>query len=339
MILTLDVLGNEVHGSRTVQGNSGNDVLHALWLQFLHESLHAAAFQLEHAVGLTGSKGSVNRRVVIIYFINVYRLSGSLGRHTGRVLNDRQGTQAQKIHFQKAQLFQGSHDKLSGDGTVGGPGQGYIFVHGFLADNDARRVHGCVSRKSLQTHGHVDELLHLRVIFVALPKLRIHFQGFFQSDIQLLGHHFRDGIHKIVRQIHNTAHVPDDAPGRHGTKGYDLYYPVLAVFADHIVDDLLTTLKAEIHVDIRHGHTLRIQKTLEQQLIAHGVDVGDSHGIGNDASGCGSPPRAYRYAVLSGIMNEVPDDQEIIYIAHLLNDAKLVGQTVAHGAVVIGIAL
>ena len=92
VILTLDILGNEVHGARAVQGDTGDDVLHALWFQLLHESLHAAAFQLEHAIGPAGSKRSVDCRIVIIDFIDVNSLSGSLGRHTDRVLDHRQGT-------------------------------------------------------------------------------------------------------------------------------------------------------------------------------------------------------------------------------------------------------
>ena len=81
--------------------------------------------------------------------------------------------------------------------------------------------------------------------------------------------------HEAVRQVHDPSHVPDHAPGRQGTKGDDLGHLVLSVFFHHVVDDLLAAFIAEIHVDIRHGHPLRVQEPLKQKLVADGIDVGD----------------------------------------------------------------
>ena len=46
---------------------------------------------------------------------------------------------------------------------------------------------------------------------------------------------------------------------------------VAAVLPGHIVDDLLTALVAEVDVKIGHTDPLRVQKTLEQQIVLQGV--------------------------------------------------------------------
>ena len=50
VLLAVDILGDEVHGPRPVQRDSGYDIFEVLRMQLFHESLHAAGFQLEDAV-------------------------------------------------------------------------------------------------------------------------------------------------------------------------------------------------------------------------------------------------------------------------------------------------
>ena len=50
MILIADISGNEIHGARTVQRNSRDEVFETIWLQLFHELFHAALFELEHRV-------------------------------------------------------------------------------------------------------------------------------------------------------------------------------------------------------------------------------------------------------------------------------------------------
>ena len=55
MVLSFDILRNEIHRPRTVKGNSGDDVFQALWAKLLHEALHPCTFYLENTVCLAGS--------------------------------------------------------------------------------------------------------------------------------------------------------------------------------------------------------------------------------------------------------------------------------------------
>ena len=244
-----------------------------------------------------------------------------------RILNDRQGTKSQKIHFQKSQFLQCGHGKLGGDRTVLCPGKRNIFVHTFLADYHTRRVHGRMPRQSLQTFCHVDQIMDIVLLLIDLPKFRIHFQCLIYSDIQFLRNHFRNDIHLRIRHIQYTAHITDNTAGCQCTKCNDLHHAVLPVFPDHIVDDLLASFKAEIHVYIRHGHTLRIQEPLKQQIIPDGIKLCNSKGICHKASRRTSTPRPYHNSVFSGIVDKIPYDQEVIHISHVSDRRKLIIQT------------
>ena len=83
-----------------------------------------------------------------------------------RVLDHRKSAKAQKIHFQKAQLLNGSHGELGGDGAIRRPGQGHKLIDGAAADHYPRRVDGGMPGQSLQTPCHVDEVVYLGVFLI-----------------------------------------------------------------------------------------------------------------------------------------------------------------------------
>ena len=194
-------------------------------------------------------------------------------------------------------------------------------------------MHGGMPRKSLQLSTHVNEIMDLLVLLIELTHFRILFKGKLQRDIQLLRHHLGNLIHEIIGHIHYAAHVADHTPRRQRTEGHDLYNLFRAVFPAHVIDDLLPSLKAKVNIDIRHGHTLRIQKTLKEQLIPDWIDVGDLQAIGDDAARRRTTPRSNRYVVFLRIIDEIPDDQEIIHVSHPPNDAKLIFQPLTQSLV------
>ncbi len=193
--------------------------------------------------------------------------------------------------------------------------------------------------QSLQAHAHIDESVHPLILFIGTAHLRIHLQRLLQGDTQLRRHHLGNGIHKSIGQVHDSSHIPQHAFGRQGTEGDDLHHLVFPIFAGHIVDDLLPSLKAEIHVNIGHGYTLRIQEPLEKQLIPDRIDVSDLQTVGYDGAGRGTSARSYTDAMLSGIVDIIPDDQEVVHIAHIPDNAQLILQAPAKGAVILRIPL
>ena len=112
-------------------------------------------------------------------------------------------------------------------------------------------------------------MCNLFIALVQLPQLVVHLQCLVDRDIQLIRNHLRNRIDLCIRHIQHTADIADDTARRQCTECDDLYNAVLAVFSRYIVDDLRAAFEAEIHVDIRHGNSFRVQETLEQELIPH----------------------------------------------------------------------
>ena len=363
VVLAFNIFGDKVHGPRPVQGDSRDDVLQAAGLQLLHKGLHARAFQLEDAFRMACAQRSQDCLIIIVNGFHTQRTAGGilqdrLSGHPGfsrrisaarglygtvghphRVLDDRQGPQAQKVHFQKSQLLDGGHGELGGHGTVLGPGQGDQVLRRFRTDHDAGRVDRAVAGQSLQTPGHVDQFVHPFILFIGTLQFRVHLQSFFQGDAQFSWNHFGDGIHKAVGQVHDPSHVPDDAFGQHGAESDDLHDTVPSVFAGHVVNDFLSAFKAEVHVNIRHGNTFRIQETFEEQVVADGIDIGDMQTVGNDGT-CRRPPSGPDHdPVLPGVIDIVPYDQKIVHISHLPDGIQLKVQPFPQGPVILRIAL
>ncbi len=172
---------------------------------------------------------------------------------------------------------------------------------------------------------------HLGVLLVELTQFRILLQGTLYGNVQFIWHHLSDGIHKGIRKVHHPSHIPDHTFGRQGTEGDDLHHFVRTVFPPHIVNDLLSAVEAEVYVNIGHGHALRIQKTLKEQIITNGINIGDLQAVGDDASRCGTTARPHRYPVFPGIIDEVPHDQEIVHIPHPPDHAQFVVQPLPKG--------
>ena len=331
VIFSLDVFRDEVHGPGAVQGDACDDVLQVLGAQLFHEAPHPAAFQLEHAVRLPGAYGCQDLGVIVVDAVDVDALPLGLLHEPHCVRYHRQRPQAQEIHFQQAQLLQGGHGELCGDGAVAPPGQGHEVVRRLRADDHPRRVHGGMPGQALQASAHVDQVAHLLVLLIGLAQLRVLFQGFVDGDVQLGRYHLRDGVHEGIGQVHDPAHVPDDALGRQRTESDNLHHLVGAVLPVHIVNDLLPAVVAEVDVDIGHGHPLRVQEPLEEQVVPDGLDVGDLQAVGHDAPRGGASARPYGDAVAPGVIDEIPHDQEVVHIPHAADDAKLVVKPLLQG--------
>ena len=77
---------------------------------------------------------------------------------------------------------------------------------------------------------------------------------------------------------------------------------------------------AEIDVDVRHGDPFRVEESFEQQPVLQGIDISDLQAVGDQASRCRAPAGTDRDLVLPGVAHEVPDNQKIARVAHLLDD-------------------
>ena len=164
------------------------------------------------------------------------------------------------------------------------------------------------------------------ISLIQLPQLVVHLQCLVDRDIQLIRNHLRNRIDLCIRHIQHTADISDDTARRQCTECDDLYNAVLAVFSRYIVDDLRAAFETEIHVDIRHGNSFRVQETLEQELVPHRVQLRDAKGVGNNTSGRRSSSRSDHDVVVARKFDEIPHDQEVIDVTHRFDRIKLVFQ-------------
>ena len=195
-------------------------------------------------------------------------------------------------------------------------------------------MHGGVPGQALELFCRIDKFPYSRVPFVHLLQMGVLRDGIFNRDGQVrqaVRNLFRHGIHEGVGQVHGPAHVPYGVFCRHGTEGHNLADAVVPVLLPHVVDDLGPPVVCDVDVDIGHGHPLRVQEALEDEVVLHRVDIRNLRRIGNQGPRRGASSGAYRNPMRLCEMDEVPDDQEIVHVAHFLYDRKFVGEAVAVG--------
>ena len=321
--------GNGVHGARAVQTDQSDDIFKVLGLQAHKHLLHAGGFQLEHALGIALTKHFIGIRVVIVQLADG-KLRVLLLHRNLRIPDDGQGAQTQKVHLQKTQFFDLGHVELGHRQAVVG-GKRQIIIRRLRRNDHTRRVGGGVPGHALHLQCGVDELGHLRVGIVELFQLAGNLQRPLQGHFQFHGHKLCYHVHLLVWNTHHAAHIPDGIAGGHGTKGNDLRHMVRTVFAVDVVDDLLSALVTEVHVKIRHTDALGVQKALEDQIIADGVDIRDAHAVGSDTTRTGAASRPHRDTLTFCKIDIVPHDEVVVGITHRLDHADLVFQAVDVG--------
>ena len=190
--------------------------------------------------------------------------------------------------------------------------------------------------------------MHTGVADVALQFLRI-FQRVAQDGVRTvgrllqLGHDLNGRLERVYAvgnqlsqpirlpewQLLHTRHVLNGQFGSHRAIGDDVGHVILPVFLRHPFEHLATTVVVEVDVDIRHRDTVRVEETLEQQVVLDRVDVRNAEAIGHDRS-CGrSTPGPYRYTHLTRRCDEVLHDEEVTREAHLLDRVQLEVDAVA----------
>ena len=139
-------------------------------------------------------------------------------------------------------------------------------------------------------------------------------------SIGLLQRHRIGGIgrHHLAEPVDlpvgHFQHAPDVAQRRarlQRSEGDDLRDAVGAVALLHVGDHLVAPLLAEVDVEIRHRHAVRIEEALEEQAEAERIEVGDGQRPGDDRAGARAAARPDRNALRLRPLDEVGDDQEI----------------------------
>ena len=138
----------------------------------------------------------------------------------------------------------------------------------------------------------------------------------------------RDQLGDLVdvgeRHVEDAADVADHGLRLHRPEGDDLGDVLAAVLAGDVVDDLAAAALAEVDVDIRQRDALGVEEALEDQVELDRIDVGDLHAPRDHRAGRRSAARADRDAGLAREADEIPHDQEVPRVLHLLDHGDFV---------------
>lgn len=151
------------------------------------------------------------------------------------------------------------------------PGWGTNSSMERLPITHARRVHGGVWEVHSDACGHVDQVVDRLIFIIRFFQIGIHDQVLYQRHAKIIESFSRWSL-KLHRQS-STRPTSRTALGRQGT-GDDLHHLIFSYFST-IVDDFLPPLAAEVHVDVGHGHALRVYKgnARTADLVADRIDV------------------------------------------------------------------
>ena len=148
-------------------------------------------------------------------------------------------------------------------------------------------------------------------------------------------HHLGQPIDALLVERQRLPHLARGAPaaicddvGRHGRAA-------LSVFLVDALNHLLAPIAArQIEIDVGPFAAFLRQEALEQQLHLDGIDRRDPEAVADGAVG-GRSPALHEDVLLTAVIDDVPDNQEIAGEIELFDEIELAGDLGA-GLVVIG---
>ncbi len=220
-VLDLDVVVDHAAFERpgAIEGVGGDDVAEVVGLHPLQEVADAAAFQLEHALGLAAAQQIVRRLIVEREGVGIDLLAGGLLDQPHDLGEDRQVAQAEEVHLQQPGLLDVGHRPLGDDFLLAlHVLQGEVLDQRPIGDHHGRGVGADVAGQALDLLGQVQQLADLGVGVVDLLQVVALLDRLFERDVQLLGDQGDDG----ARPAGWTATWPGprrgSRPGRPGCR-------------------------------------------------------------------------------------------------------------------------
>ena len=108
-----------------------------------------------------------------------------------------------------------------------------------------------------------------------------------------VGDEFGEPVALVQVQVAHARHVLYGELGGHGAEGDDVGDVVRAVEVLHVLYHAVAALIVEVHVDIRHADSLRVEEALEEEVVLDRVQIGDSEAVGHHAAGSAASPGAH----------------------------------------------
>ena len=266
--LALDEVVDHVHRPRSEQRIQLRQLFHGIRFVAAQNVSHPRRFELEHARSQRGMKHALESlRVVNRNSLDVKRLATRLRNQLYGIIDHRESCQAQEVHLQQAHLLYGFHVVCGYDLIVLGAVQRHQFRQRAWRNHHRGGVHARAAHQPFELLRGVNQLAHLLVVVVQLAQIGHVLKRSVDRHAHRGRYQLGNAIHVAVGHIERAAAILDRRLGRHGIERDYLRHLLAAVFARHVVDHFAAPVHAEVHVDIRHRHALRIQEPLEEKHV------------------------------------------------------------------------
>ena len=326
-VLAVAVGRDQRHRPGTEERVGGHQVLEPVGLHLQQQVAHALRFELERTGGIGAGKDLQNRGVGEVDVVEVEwvpslgaswnRFGDRLGRQglaheLAGALDDGQGRQPQKVHLEQAHLLDrgpvplGHQHVLRALGAAGG--QRHQVLEGLGRDDQPGGVDAAVPGDPLEFPRRVDDLADLFVVLVQLLQFLLATQGLLDRDTEFGADQLRDAVDLGERELVDASDVPDRGARLHRAEGDDL--GDVAVLLADVLQDLGPAVLAEVDVDVRVLAAVRVGEALEQQAVTHRAGVGEPERVADHRADARAA-RGGRDVALPGLVDEVPDDQEV----------------------------
>jgi len=272
--LASDIVGDELHRSRAIEGQRGHDLAKLGRLHLLERAAHPRTLHLEDARHLARGEEGIGLWIVHgNVLLGEPYAAGALDPAKGAV-EDGEGGQAQHVQLEQADGLYVFHAELRDDPLApGGALQGGVLHQRAISDQHAGGVRRKVARDPLDGEGVVNQFLDVRLGLVHLFELGDGVEPVLDGLLGAGRNELGDIVDLVEGDAEGAAHVADGAAGHHGAKGGDLGGLVLAVPSREVVDHLLAAVLGVVQVDVGHGDAARVEESLEQQPQAQGLEV------------------------------------------------------------------
>ena len=215
---------------------------------------------------------------------------------TQRVLDQGERGQPQEVHLEQREFVQAAHVELRHNFVAVRLVQRDQVFERLRRDDDAGGVHRAVARQAFQAERDLQHIVDARVFLRRLVEAGLLLDGLLQRDVERRRHHLGEALHIGERHFEHAAHVLDGGARAQRVEGDDLRHLLAAVLLGDVLDHLAAAVHAEIDVDIGHADALGIEEALEEQAVLQRVDIGDRHGVADQAAGGRSAARTHRDA-------------------------------------------
>ena len=138
-----------------------------------------------------------------------------------------------------------------------------------------------------------------------------------------------DGVYLVQREAQRLADIAHGGAGAIRDDLADHRCVFAAVLVVDVLDDLLAVLVGDVQVDVGEAFALFGQETLEEQVLADRVDVGDAQGVADCGVGGGAATLRHD-AAFGAATRDVPHNQKVAGQSQLLDHFQLVAKLAHH---------